>query len=185
MDHTPNYPTDQEIWKDIPGFEGYYQASSFGQVRSLDRIVPLKDGRTRFAQGRILRPGITTNYLSVSLCISAIEKSFLIHYLVMLTFAGPRPAGYEINHQDGDKSNNSFANLEYVTTSQNKYHAFANGLSPKGSAHKNAKLNETAVREIRQLIAEGFAEQQIAGRYGVTRNVIWRIKHGKGWKHVQ
>ncbi len=186
MDHTPNYPTDQEIWKDIPGFEGSYQASSFGQVRSLDRIVPKNTGYTRFAKGRILQPGATTTgYKYVRLSTLGTAQNFLVHYIVMLTFAGPRPNGYEINHKDGHKANNRLENLEYVTTSENKIHAYAHGLSPIGSARSDAKLNEQSVREIKQLLAAGFTQARIADQFGVTIMVISNIKHGKSWKHVQ
>lgn len=116
-----------EIWKDIPGYEGLYQASTKGRIRSLDREVSTYDINThgltkRIIPGKILSPGKTgdyRNYYLVALYKNGKKQNFRVHYLVMLTFVGPRPDGMDINHIDENGLNNELSNLEYVSRSYN------------------------------------------------------------------
>ena len=106
----------QEIWKDIPGYEGHYQASNFGKIRSLKRN-----------KLRILKPGRDGGgYYMVQLCLNKVVKNASVHRLVWLTFNGPIPEDLQINHKDEVKSNNSLANLELVTPSQNNNYGTRN-----------------------------------------------------------
>ena len=104
-----------EVWKDIPGYEFFYQASSLGRIRSLDRIVPHKHG-SRFQKGKIRKAGISrkTGYLSLPLNRKGEEKTYPVHVLVALVFIGPRPSdGHDIDHIDGNRLNNRADNLRY------------------------------------------------------------------------
>ena len=98
----------QEIWKEIPGYEGHYQASNFGRIRSLKRN-----------KVRILKQGRRRGYYMVQLCLNNVAKNASVHRLVWSAFNGPIPEGLEINHKDEDKANNALLNLELVTPSQN------------------------------------------------------------------
>ena len=99
----------QEIWKDIPGYEGHYLASNFGRIRSLKRnkVSILKPVRHR------------DGYYRVNLYRNKVAKKALVHRVVWSTFNGPIPEGLEVNHRDEDKANNALLNLELVTPSQN------------------------------------------------------------------
>lgn len=109
-----------EQWKDIPGYEGRYQVSDFGQVRSVDRRVRLVAHgveTTRLARGRILKPGPSASgHLSVVLGKGNTRS---VHSLVALAFIGPRPVGADVAHRDGDPTNNAVGNLRYATRSEN------------------------------------------------------------------
>lgn len=116
-----------EIWKDIPGYEGRYQASDLGRVRSMDRTEPfssyfLKSGLFRSAslrkfKGKILAPGPSkSGHTSVSL---GRHNSQLVHVLVMLTFTGPCPEGHEVLHMNHVANDNRHSNLKYGTRSEN------------------------------------------------------------------
>ena len=100
----------QEIWKDIPGYEGHYQASNFGKIRSFKRnkVRILKSCRD-----------VLWGYYRVTLCLNSVRKIARVHRLVWSAFNGPIPEGLEINHKDEDKANNALLNLELVTPSQN------------------------------------------------------------------
>ena len=99
----------QEIWKDIPGYEGHYQASNFGRIRSFKRN-----------KVRVLKPCRSVNgYYWVQLCLNNVSKVSSVHRLVWLVFNGPIPEGLQINHKDENKANNALLNLELVTPSQN------------------------------------------------------------------
>ena len=115
----------QEIWKDIPGYEGLYQASNLGRIRSFKR------NKVRILKNRRKRDG----YYIVDLCRNKVAKSLHLHRLVWITFNGTISEGLQINHKDENKSNNSLANLELVTPSQNTNYGTRN----KRVSEKNCK----------------------------------------------
>jgi hypothetical protein len=105
-------------WRDVPGYEGYYCVSIFGEIANL---------RT----GRILKATPTTwGYMGVTLTKNGEARKSTIHKIVALAFIGERPTEkngqlYDINHIDGDKTNNALSNLEYVTKSENIKHMYS------------------------------------------------------------
>lgn len=100
---------ENEIWKDIPGYEGLYQASNLGRIRSL-----------KYDKVRIMKPQRSgKGYYKVILCLNSVFSHARIHRLVWSAFNGPIPEGLEINHKDEDKANNALLNLELVTRKEN------------------------------------------------------------------
>ena len=108
-----------EIWKDVFGFEGLYQVSNLGKVRSLDRLVNSGIG-IRLYKGRVLKP-VNNNdgYLQVALSKDGKQTTFLVHRLVYEAFNGKIPEGMQVNHIDEDKTNNSIENLNVMTSKEN------------------------------------------------------------------
>lgn len=125
-----------EIWKDINGYEGYYQISNKGNVRSLDRFDGVHD-----RQGTIIKPNLKHNgYLQVGLRKHRIRKWIGIHRLVAIHFIENPDNKPQVNHIDGNKQNNNVENLEWVTAKENQNHATKIGLRdnmPKGENHSN------------------------------------------------
>ena len=128
-----------EIWKDIEGYEGYYQASSLGRIRSLDRIVERKQAGDRAVRvcnqhGKILslmvnkgtRKGVKPRY-EIRLSKDGKVTGHQVHRLIALTFLDGAPE-LEVNHKDGDTLNNRVDNLELVSRLDNIRHAFENNL---------------------------------------------------------
>lgn len=119
-----------EDWRDIPGFEGRYQVSDQGRVRSIDRMVRAvsKAGREyqRKVRGVVLRPGRCRGYLIVNLHPLG---TIAVHLVVARAFVDGFAAGLEANHKDGDKENNAALNLEWVTHRENQIHATDTGLN--------------------------------------------------------
>jgi|JI9StandDraft_1071089.scaffolds.fasta_scaffold102914_2 hypothetical protein len=112
----------EEIWKDIPGYEGYYQVSDLGRVRGLDRVVHYSDGKTRFQKGRILKHHLTKwGYLQCGLTINGIQQFYLVHQLVAIVFMNHKPNGHSlvIDHINGKKDDNILENLQIVTNRHN------------------------------------------------------------------
>ena len=106
----------KEIWLPVNGYEGAYEISNMGQIRSLDRT----DSIGRLVKGHILHPSKTPNgYLRLNLCKNGKIKMHSIHRLVADAFLGDCPKGYQVNHIDEDKLNNRATNLEYVSPKQN------------------------------------------------------------------
>ena len=88
---------EQENWKDLPGYEGYYLCSDLGRVKSLDReITTVRDKRK--LKGRILKEGLRSGYKYVNLWNNGASKNHDIHVLVMRTFVGECPQGFEVDH---------------------------------------------------------------------------------------
>lgn len=106
-----------EVWRDIPGFEGFYQVSDHGRVRSMAR--PDKIGRIR-SKNRILKPFRDKDgYLGVTLCRIGGRHKRKVHRLVLEVFVGPCPDGMECCHSDSSRSNNHLSNLRWDTHSSN------------------------------------------------------------------
>lgn len=111
---------EQEIWKDIPEYEGRYQVSCLGRVRSLDMFVGAKGGKNAFRRGKILIPVANKDgYHIVTLCNGRTKKGVRVHRIVALVFV-PNPFGYNIvNHKDRNPANNAASNLEWCDTAYN------------------------------------------------------------------
>lgn len=179
--------TALEEWRDILGYEGYYQVSNLGRVRSLDRSARNKNGVLRSCKGRVLSPKICSGgYLGLSLYLFDKQKCFQVHTLVAQAFLGVRPDGYDVNHIDGCKTNNLLQNLEYCTRSENVRHAYRNHLnvSKKGEDHYSAKLTESQVRQIRSRVAAGESQRAIAREFGLNNMSVSLLVRRKNWSHV-
>lgn len=127
-----------EKWRDIPGYEGSYQASSLGRVRSLTRKVELNNqlAKTRWQYGKVLRPasggikksdGKPDTRLAVVLRKDGRSRTLRVHSLVALAFLGPKPDGLEVAHINGINTDNRLPNLRYVTHAENEMDKFLHG----------------------------------------------------------
>lgn len=167
----------QEEWRPCPGYEGIYSVSSCGRIR--------RDlGGQRVRAGRILRQsrgGPAKSYLYACLSRDGRALSKRVHGLVAAAFLGPRPPGKEVNHLDGNGTNNSLENLEYVSHGENERHAVAMGLKAIGTRHGLAKLNDRLVREIR---ASSESSRSVARRLGVSKTTVLLARKGATWCHV-
>ena len=117
------------MFKDIPGYESFYQINSLGEIRSLDRVITRKNGIIQTLRGATKSNVINDNgYLTINLYKQGKAKCFKIHRLLGLIFID-NPSNYKcINHIDGKKTNNNLSNLEWCSHSQNNKHAFDTGL---------------------------------------------------------
>lgn len=123
-----------EIWKDIKGYEGFYQVSNLGNVRSVDRVVKHPRYGERKEKGRLLKPRkVSKNgrYLTVLLCKNGKQVNHRVHRLVAEAFIPNEYNKREVNHIDGNRENNRADNLEWVTREENMRHAFNTGLAKR------------------------------------------------------
>lgn len=169
-----------EVWKDIPGYEGRYQASTEGRIRSVDQIreVKTKNGRTfsKFFAGRVLTPWRSSGYFYVDL---GHHDRHTVHSLIALTFLGPCPQGFDVCHEDGVRTNNLVSNLRYGSHAENLQDEY------RWNRSWNAKLSTDEVRRVRKELASGRGCSDLGRQYGVRRNVILDIKKGRTFSWLE
>ena len=118
-----------EVWRPVPGWEGLYEASNLGRLRSFDKIVMRKNGRPLPVPGRIMRTSLNSGgYPSTVLVRDGVRTSVGVHMVVAAAFLGPRPDGAEVLHYDDVKTNNTVGNLRYGSRSDNSYDRVRNGI---------------------------------------------------------
>lgn len=172
--------TDEEEWRDIPGFDGRYQASSLGRIRSTGRPHPQlsRDGSTVLMihrRSRILKFGLKEHgYLNVELA----GKSRAVGRLVCEAFNGPCPEGLHCAHLNGCPSDNRPENLQWVTRSENMLHRRSHGTS--------SKLTEQQAIEIfrRRQKPNREPARKLAAEFGLHPETVFKIGNGHYWKHV-
>nr|WP_276323728.1 NUMOD4 domain-containing protein [Mycobacterium paragordonae] len=124
-----------EQWRPVVGYEGLYEVSDHGRVRSLERVVMRRNGAPCKVRGRILRQGTakTGGYKVVNLAHPGRSCVHKVHHLVLAAFVGPRPTGLLGLHADDDPTNNGLTNLSYGTHSDNRRDSIRNGTHPMAS----------------------------------------------------
>lgn len=174
--HTPTPENEQEEWRPVVGYEGWYEVSNLGRVRRVRAGAHTHAGRLRTATPD------DKGYPQLDLYKNGKGKHYSVHCLVAYAFLGPCPTGYEVNHKDRNPANPQLSNLEYVTKSQNSRHAFEHGRIPlRGEEVGNAKLTGLAVLAIRNSTE---SQSALAARYGVSQLTIRRVRLGDVWKHA-
>ena len=171
-----------EVWKQVKGYDGIYEVSNLGNVRSLDRIIKWR-GCFIVKKGIILKTKINRGYPFLGLNKDNVHKNKYIHRLVAEAFI-PNPENKpQVNHINGIKTDNRVENLEWCTRSENQLHAVENKLNiaPRGEKHYMAKLTEKDVLEIRKSILNSY---ELAKIYNVSHQTISRAKNRQYWKHI-
>lgn len=174
-----------EDWLWVAGFEGLYEVSKFGGIRSVARTVTELSGRVRRWQLKLIKANVRRDgYLQVTLSKDGRIYTRRFHTLVAAAFCKNQYGSECVNHMDGDKENNRADNLEWTTFSWNNSHALALGLRKTvcGERHVQAKLSEKQVMEIRSRRSE--PRWKVGRDYGVTGNTITDILHGRSWTHL-
>ena len=175
-----------EIWKDIEGYEGLYQVSNRGRVKSLERIVMRKNGRPYSVPELIKERQIDhKGYDRIGLNKNGKKKRFFVHRLVLQAFNPSSDETLEVNHIDGNKLNNNVENLEWVTSSENSIHAFENNLhNHQGERNTNASITDSEAKEIKKLKGKGLTQKEVGEMFGTTNYVVANIWNRRGWTHV-
>ncbi len=177
---------NMEIWKDIKGYEGLYQSSNLGRIKSLTSYVNHHRGDKRINNGQIIKQYIgNTGYYRVRLSKKNIVKNHSVHKLVAMAYI-PNPQNKPcINHKNLNKQINIPENLEWCTYSENMKHAYKMGaLSKKGEKHHLTILKDSDILKIRELYKNN-TQTKIAELFNMDQSTISSIIHKKTWKHIQ
>ena len=179
----------KEVWRNIVGYEGCYQVSNLGRVKGLNRKVNGMYDNKIVVKECILKPTSNRGYLSVGFNGNKKYKRYRVHRIVLSAFTGVYiNSEKQVNHKNGNKSDNRLENLEWCTARENIDHALSNGFRSKdnrGSKVKVSKLKESDIPHIIAWYTTGFSQASIARGYGMSCGVICGIVNGKAWKHVK
>ncbi len=175
-----------EIWKDIPEWIGYYQASSHGRIRGVDRKVKFLNS-TQSHKRRVLCLHIgERGYYKCKLSRNCLGYTYSVHRLIALCFSG-NPNNYnEVNHIDGNKLNNNACNLEWTTRKKNMMHAQKNGLLKfhKGENHHGSKFTNEQIKKMRKEHNPKITFAIYGKKYNTTPGTIWKIITNKSYINV-
>jgi hypothetical protein len=169
-----------ERWKWVCGYEGLYQVSDHGRVRSVDRVVPDGKGGTKKMTGRVLRanPGNRFGHLAVALCNEGAHRTVTVHSIVAVAWIGPCPDGCQVRHGPGGKHDNSVGNLCYGTPSQNEHDKRRDG-------------THGGVAVVRSDGKEFISIHVAAEESGCSYTNIWAVCNGRrkstggyGWRYA-
>ena len=170
-----NLNFEKEIWKDIPNYEGLYQASNLGRVKSLERFRKGKNGFLASVKEKILKTlMLNSGYYQVRLYKNSIGKMYLIHRLIWETFNGQIPEGYELNHLDEIPSNNRLSNLSLVTHKENINYGTRNERSAKKRSKAVLQFDLQGI-----LIKEYSSTKQVERELGFGQGNIVNCCKGK------
>lgn len=167
-------------WTPLPGFDGVYEYSADGSVRRIS-------GKRK---GWVLKPTIIgLGYEGYYVQDSRANRAMFFRHRLVAMANIPNPDNRpEVNHKDGNKSNNQPANLEWVTHAENMAHAARTGLMRctigPGEKSRAAKLTDEKVRTIKRRLAAGERHGPIAADFGVSPSTIGWIAKGRTWAHV-
>ena len=167
---------EKEIWKDIPGYEGLYQASNYGRIKSFYR------GKQKIRKHSFDGRG----YPVIHLYVNRGDTTKAIHRIIAKLFVLNPDNKPCVNHKNLNKEDNYYKNLEFCTNLENMRHGVANGAydnRAKGNRHGMVKLNEFQVRVIRK--TKDLTAHELASIFGVTWYAISAIRQRVNWKHVK
>ena len=169
-----------ETWIPVPGYEGFYSISNFGNVKSERRKSGSYPGRQ--LKERVNKDG----YIKFVLYKDSIRSTVFAHRIVYTSFHGEIPANYEIDHLNGLKNDNRLCNLEAVSKLENMRRSFKNPSRTinRGSRNGLSRLNEDIVFDIKKRLSSGIKQINIASELGLSKSIINKIAKGKTWIHV-
>jgi hypothetical protein len=183
-----------EVWKDIQDYEGVYQVSNFGNVKSLDRIVNKPNGVSYMRKGKLCKQSKSNlGYMTVGFTVNNVKVNKYVHRLVAESFITNINNYPQVNHIDCNKTNNRMYNLEWCTNSQNHIHASKNGLNKlhlhrvvySGEKNGRSLLTKEQVLEIKQkYIPYKYSAKKLSKEYNVSESCITHILNNTSWKEI-
>lgn len=180
-------PVTGEEWRAAVGYEGLYEVSNLGRVRTLPHTRRSRSGRVAEVRMRLLRPvklPAPHNHWTITLSRDRHRVSQPLHTMVLVAFAGPSPAGMECRHVDGNPDNNRVDNLQWGTPAENAADRDRHGTTARGERNGCATLTNDQVREIKSRPRGYGTGKRLAAEFGVSESVISDIRTGRQWGHI-
>lgn len=175
--------SDIEIWRPVVGYEGFYEVSDIGRVRSLVCHNPWSWNKRKTP--RLVRPvSLDNGYAHVTLCKLGHKKQALVHRIVLTAFVCPPTEGMQGAHRDGNRANNRLSNLSWLTRHENELDKHRHGTVRHGARNHLTKYDDELVRSIRERCKRGETAMALAKATGVSYCTVWRIVTGRARKFV-
>lgn len=173
-----------EIWKSIPRYEGRYEVSNLGRVRSLPNkvrgsVLVMKQSERKSDRRLVV------NLTSAGADGKWKQRAWEVQQLVAAAFIGDKPDDMEVCHNDGNCQNNHLSNLRYDTRLENIHDRIKHDGCNRGETNGLAKFTEEQVKDIKRRLNAGEPVGKIAKEYGVYHGAISLIKNGKNWRHLK
>lgn len=178
--------TENEVWKSVNGYEGHYEVSNQGNVRSLDWFVDNGNGG-HIRKGQSIKPSVNgVGYRTVTLRKNGGSIKKQVSRLVAATFIENPENKKQVNHISGIKTQDNVENLEWSTPCENLEHAKKIGLNHNyGETHYRSKVSEEQVKEIRRrFIPYVVTGNQLAKEFGIGRHTVYCIVYRINWKRT-
>lgn len=176
---------NRELWAPVVGYEGLYEVSNLGGLRSLPKMVRTKSACMAMRYGRVLRPYVDAKgcgYLCYNLMKDGKLTKFCIHALVIRAFVGPPPTPlHEVCHKDGCRTNAALSNLRYDTPAGNAADRVIHGTSGRGDKSPHRILTSEFVGWIRE---SRQSSRSLAPIFGVSPTTIRAVRTGQNWSHA-
>lgn len=166
-----------EVWKPVVGYEGRYEVSNFGRIKSF----------ARYSSGVILKLGKTADgYPQAALTAKVGSRSLYrrVHTLVLAAFVGPRPEKFDGCHNDGSRTNNHVSNLRWASRTENNHDTFIHGTHNRGERCGLAKLTEKQVLEARKKWKAGSSLKELMLEYGLSKSAMHGAVTGLTWSYL-
>ena len=176
-----------ETWKAISDYEGYYEVSNLGQIRSVNRVVITRNNKKYHYKSKLLKQQPhNSKYLKVELVKESKQKTYLVHRLVANTFIPNPQSKPQVNHKDGNKQNNIHTNLEWSTSKENNKHAWETGLTTPSKPMKGVfGYDNPTSRPVLQFKLNGEFITEYGGlseaerKTGIKHQHIYRVCRNK------
>lgn len=172
----------EESWSQIKGFEGIYEVSTLGRIRSLDRPHRVRGSGISSQKGQILSQWKQGNYMYCDLRKPGVKQKARIHVVVLEAFVGIRPKDMVACHINGDSTDNRPCNLRWGTHKENAADKILHGTHQYGERAAKSKLTEAQAVAILQ---SPKAYAAIAREFGVCKSTVTHIKTGRNWPHLR
>lgn len=177
-----------ELWKDIPNYEGLYQASNMGNIRSLDKIVPKwNKPYKRKIKGRVLKKHKANGgYNVVALHKNKNQKTYKVSRLIGITWKDNPDNKPEINHKNSIRTDDRAENIEWCTRSENVKHSYDKGnANQKGEKNAYSKLTKKKVLSIRDKYDSGkYSQIELSDMFNISKTTIHNVVKRKTWNHL-
>lgn len=175
---------ENEVWRPVVGWEGFYSVSNLGRVRSEKRIVTRRDKSTYLVNEKTLSlKANSRGYYYVTLRKPARILNVAVHRIVAEAFFGPLPLGMVTRHGIGGKLDNSVINLAYGTKLENAADKIRDGTHLTGERHPRSKLTEASVSDIRAA-RNSVSQRELAKKYDIDKATVYKIQKNKIWTHA-
>ncbi len=175
-----------EQWKELPGFEGFYEVSNLGALRSLSHAAKGSYNTVRSFPGQLMTLSTykASGYKYVNVSKEGKRSKVKMHRAVLLAFSGPCPPRREARHLNGARADNRFENLCWGTKAQNYNDRRSHGTETAWEKNGRARLNNETVRKIKLSLSEGMSHAQAARLFNANKVAISHIACGRTWVGV-